>query len=77
MHENGSETTLDSNGAINSFSLRNNYFSDVQVGATFAAGLRYRVGRLNLLPQIRYTRWGGSERLLHRNEAGVMLGVTF
>lgn len=77
LHEKGSETLLDPSGATNSFSFRNQYFSDVQVGAAFAAGLRYRVGRLNLLPQIRYTRWAGSDRVLNRNEAGVMLGVTF
>jgi hypothetical protein len=47
------------------------------VGAVFAAGVRFRAGRFSLLPEARYTRWGGSDNQLRKNEAGLILGVSF
>ncbi len=77
LRQDGHEAFTDSAGNSQSFVIHDRFTSDLQAGATFAAGLRYRVGRVNLLPQIRYTRWGGSANILNRNEAGVFLGATF
>ena len=77
LHQDGNETILDSSGNTQPLTLRQSFWSDLQVGATFAAGIRYHVGHLNLLPQIRYTRCGGNQTILQRNEAGIMLGLTF
>ena len=59
---------------------RSSYTSALDVGATLAAGLRLRSGRFAISPEIRYTRWGGSENnssQLQRNEAKFLLGITF
>ena len=50
---------------------------NVQTGAELAAGIRFRLGPINLLPQARYTYWGGSTQRLSKNEATLLLGVTF
>jgi hypothetical protein len=50
----------------------------VGLGATFAAGVRIHAGRrLNLLPELRYTRWPGREAGIARNDVGVTLGFRF
>ncbi len=55
------------------------------VGFVIGGGLRFKLGVLNLSPQIRYTRWGGENisqsfrQFLHsdKNEAQILLGLTF
>lgn len=55
------------------------------VGFVGGAGVRFRVGPVDVTPEIRYTRWGGSSFSqsllnllpLNRNEASVLVGVTF
>ncbi len=50
----------------------------VDIGAMAAAGLRFRVGRLAFVPEVRYTRWSRSDSGVSRqNEAGLLLGITF
>jgi hypothetical protein len=49
----------------------------LSVGASIVGGLRFHYGRLAILPQVRYTRWGDSNDSLNRNEATLLLGVTF
>jgi hypothetical protein len=51
--------------------------SALGIGATFAAGVRFRAGRIALLPEVRYTRWGSSDNLTRKNEAGFLLGINF
>lgn len=51
--------------------------SDLNVGATFAAGVRLRVNRFSVLPELRYTRWGGADGTTRRNEGGFFLGFRF
>ena len=70
IHESGKDTTVDSNGVAQTFSFQDHFRSDAQVGATFAAGFRYRISRLDLLPQVRYTRWGGSNDPCVRTKSG-------
>jgi hypothetical protein len=78
LHQSISNTITDPSGASHSNSFRVNSRSDLGVGAVFAAGLRYRVGRLALLPEIRYTRWGSSNSFsIRKDEAGVLLGISF
>jgi hypothetical protein len=48
------------------------------IGATFAAGVRFRYNRFAVLPEIRYTRWGDpNESQRPRNDAKFLLGITF
>jgi hypothetical protein len=50
---------------------------DVQSGAEVAAGVRFRLGPIALLPQARYTYWGYSNERLSKNEVTLLLGVSF
>jgi hypothetical protein len=50
---------------------------NVQTGAVVAAGIQFRLGPVALLPQARYTYWGYSNQGLGKNEATLLLGVTF
>ncbi|MBI2680789.1 MAG: outer membrane beta-barrel protein [Candidatus Solibacter usitatus] len=78
VHTSGSVTTVDSAGAKSTSSYHSHYQSGVDVGAVFAAGVKYRVGRVAFAPEARYTRWGGSDSTFNRkNEAAVLLGITF
>ena len=77
IHQAGSETMVDANGVLSTFSFKDSFRSDLEIGATFAAGVRYRVGHFAFLPEVRYTRWGGQNNILRKNEAGVFLGISF
>lgn len=77
FHDATTETTADMNGAPHTISFRNDYRSSLGVGAVFAAGVRFHTGRFSFLPEARYTRWGGSDNQLRKNEAALMLGVSF
>ena len=50
---------------------------NVQTGAEVVAGIRFRLGPINLLPQARYTYWGYSNQGLGKNEATLLLRLTF
>ena len=71
-------------GTIPSF-VFNEATSPNTVGFVAGAGLRLKLGPVNITPELRYTRWGGnsfSQSLLsllplNRNEGSVLLGVTF
>jgi hypothetical protein len=70
-------TLPDESGALHTTSSKYDSRSSLGVGAVFAAGVRFRAGRFSFLPEARYTRWGGSDNQLRKNEAGLMLGVSF
>jgi hypothetical protein len=55
----------------------NNYKSDVGVGAVAALGVRFKTGRLSILPEIRYTRWASDTPWMNQNEATFLLGLSF
>jgi hypothetical protein len=61
--------------------LTSNFHSDFRsnlgIGASMEAGVRFHYGKLAILPQVRYTRWGGSDQGLNKNEAKLLLGVSF
>jgi Outer membrane protein beta-barrel domain len=76
FHNEGSETFVDASGTSQTNSFRYTSRSDF-VGAVVAAGVRIRAGRFAFLPEVRYTRWGGSDLTVSKNEAGLLLGITF
>jgi hypothetical protein len=52
--------------------------SPLNVGATAAAGVRIRAGRLSVVPQFRYTRWGGAyDQTNPKNRVDFLLGIRF
>jgi hypothetical protein len=51
--------------------------SNLGVGASIVAGLRFHYGPVAFVPQVRYTRWGDTNDSINRNEATLLLGVTF
>jgi hypothetical protein len=55
------------------FSFRSN----LGVGASVVAGLRFHYGPVAILPQVRYTRWGESSNSLDQNETTLLLGLSF
>jgi len=77
IHQAGSETSVDAQGALNTFSFNGSFRSDLEIGANFAAGVRFRVGHFALSPQVRCTRWGGQNNILRKNEAAAILGISF
>jgi opacity protein-like surface antigen len=61
------------------------FHKDTDIGATFGAGLEFKIGWLRLTPEFRYTRWG-SENFrdpvavllrTNKNQGDFMLGLTF
>jgi hypothetical protein len=77
FHNEYTQTTVDANGASQTFSGNNDFRSGLGVGAVFAAGVRIRAGRFSLLPEFRYTRWGQQDFQIRKNEAGILLGISF
>jgi opacity protein-like surface antigen len=55
------------------------FWSPVDIGATFGAGLRWRLANhISLTPEFRYTHWGGQvNSVLPKNQADVLLGIRF
>ena len=69
---------IDANGNSHSNSFQYNSRSNLGVGAVFAAGVRFRVGRLSVIPELRYTYWGSTAQFdLRRNEAAGLVGISF
>ena len=78
FHEHISETFVDGNGNSHFNSFQYNFRSNLGVGAVFAAGVRFRVGRLYVTPELRYTYWGSTAQTeLRRNEAAGLVGISF
>ncbi len=77
VHTTATGIVTDQNGVSHAFSFRESFRSDLGIGATFAAGVRLRAGRIAVLPEVRYTRWGSSDNLTRKNEAAFLLGINF
>ena len=56
---------------------KQDFRSPFDVGAVFAAGVRARAGRLSILPEFRYVRWGSASTTQRKNEVKFLLGVSF
>lgn len=72
-----SQSGVDSSGRAFTQTFKNHDRSDVQVGAVVAAGFRFQAGRFALAPEARYTRWGNSTGSSSKNEASLLLGISF
>jgi len=78
FHNDISETVVNADGTSHSDSFRNHHQSDLGVGAVFSAGVRFRAGRVAVVPELRYTYWGSTAQFqLRRNEAAGLLGISF
>jgi hypothetical protein len=53
-------------------------WTGLDIGASFGTGVRWKVGRVSVAPEIRYTRWGSHPNIgSQKNQADVLLGITF
>jgi hypothetical protein len=78
LHENISGTFTDASGTSHFDSVQIHFRSNVGAGAVFAAGVRFRVGRLFVIPELRYTYWGSTVQTeLRKNEAAGLVGISF
>jgi hypothetical protein len=57
--------------------FRFDFRSSLGIGASVVAGMRFHYGRIAFLPQVRYTRWSDTSDSINKNEATLLLGVTF
>jgi hypothetical protein len=57
--------------------VQGSFRESLEVGATVAGGVRFHYRRLAVLPQVRYTRWGGASAVVRSNETSFLLGLTF
>jgi hypothetical protein len=72
------QVSVDSTGQSTILSGKGSYRSNLDVGATVAAGVRMRHGRMAIAPEFRYTRWGGADNnQVVRNDARFLLGLSF
>ena len=51
--------------------------TNVDFGGEFAAGVRFKAGRVNISPEFRYTRWGAQSGLFPKNEVKFLVGISF
>ena len=78
FHSDETQTNVDASGTASTSTFHDDFRSGLGIGASVVAGVRFQRGRFAFLPQVRYTRWGESfGSVTSRNEAGVMLGLTF
>lgn len=76
-HYQGSTTTTNPAGTPFVVPIDTKGRSELGVGATITAGVRVRAGRMSLLPEFRFTRWGTDYAPSRRNEGGFFLGFRF
>jgi outer membrane protein W len=70
-------TTTGTNLISQTSTLHQESTSGLKTGATASGGVRLRVGRFAISPEVRYTRWGSQGILNNKNEAGLFLGFGF
>jgi hypothetical protein len=71
------QTTIDTTGLSTTSTFAGSFRSNLDVGATVAAGIRLHKGRIALTPEFRYTRWGAADNQLARNDSRFLLGLSF
>ena len=72
----GVNLAADLSGNLMTYKYAYDHQTGAEFGAPFAAGVRFRLGRVSLSPEVRYTRWETSGRL-PKNDAKLLLGVRF
>ena len=69
---------VDNTGTSQLFSSDYSSRTGMNVGAVFAVGLRYKAGKIAIVPEVRYTRWGNTDASTTRkNQAAFFLGIQF
>ena len=67
-----------STGNTSAVKSKNSNWTGLDIGASFGTGVRWKVGRVSVAPEIRYTRWGSHPNIgFEKNQADVLLGITF
>ena len=78
FHSDSSDTIPAGSGLMQVLNQHLSYTDDVGAGAVATTGVRFRMGRLALTPQVRYTRWASANFQRNaRNEGGILLGISF
>jgi opacity protein-like surface antigen len=73
-----SQVVTDNNAKISIQRFNSSGWGSPDIGASVGAGLRWRAGCVSILPQIRYTRWGGEPASgSSRNQVDLLVGITF
>ncbi len=73
------QTTTQSRIGISTQNFHSSDWTGLDIGASFGTGVQWKVGRVGVAPEIRYTRWGSHPNLgfNKKNQADVLLGITF
>jgi hypothetical protein len=58
--------------------FKSSNWTPLDIGAAVGTGVRWRVGPVSFMPEIRYTRWGPHPGVGNsKNQADVLFGITF
>ena len=67
-----------STGVTSTVISKTSNWTGLDIGASFGTGVQWKLGRVALAPEIRYTRWGSHPNIgFKKNQADVLLGITF
>jgi hypothetical protein len=75
-HSETVQTITDSEGT-HTYNPNYDSRSPFDVGAVIAAGVRFRLGRIAIAPEMRYTRWGSGGNTYRKNQGAFLLGISF
>jgi Outer membrane protein beta-barrel domain len=67
-----------STGTVSEVKFKSSAWTGLDIGASFGAGVKYKLGPVSLSPQVRYTRWGSHPNIgFQKNQADVLVDITF
>jgi hypothetical protein len=74
-----SQSSVTSGTALSTQNYKNksDFRTPLNVGAVLAGGIRYNAGKVALLPEFRYTRWGAFTSATRKNQTHFLMGVSF
>jgi hypothetical protein len=71
-------SSTQTNGVVTTQKSSFSYWTPLDVGATFGAGLRWRIGAISLKPEIRYRYWNSHPTAgISKQQGDVLLGIAF
>jgi Outer membrane protein beta-barrel domain len=78
LSNNDARVTTQTSTGSSTQTFKSSNWTPLDIGAAFGTGVRWRVGAISLMPEIRYTRWGSHPGVGNsKNQADVLLGITF
>jgi hypothetical protein len=78
FHNDSNSSFTDADGVLHTSKSHSSYTDGLGIGAVVATGLQFHAGPFKFAPEIRYTRWGGSNHdRPPRDEGGILLGIRF